>query len=199
MTSSRAALAATTTLAAAVAAVGLGATSTVAAPATGTTTAGATAAMPTGTAVFRDAHGDMAHGADLWRVRLTNKRMLRVDLTHDDLVRSFRSGSSGSVFLDTDRSRKGPEYVFSGGFHAGTDYQLSHADGWRAARPVHGRYELRLDYAGDVAHIRISRAALGAPGKVRVAVVTGGEQADGDIVRDWLGERRHFTDWVARG
>ena len=58
---------------------------------------------------------------------------------------------------------------------------------------------MHLDYAADVTRMRISRACLGNPGKVRVAVKVAGEQPDGDIVRDWLGARRELSSWVARG
>jgi hypothetical protein len=60
-------------------------------------------------------------------------------------------------------------------------------------------YELNLDFAKDVSRIRIARACLDRPGDVRVAVKAAGTQPDGDIVTDWLGGRRHLTDWVAKG
>jgi hypothetical protein len=60
-------------------------------------------------------------------------------------------------------------------------------------------YVSRIDYAADVTRIRISRGCLERPGEVRVAVKAGGEQPDGDVVRDWLDGRRSLTPWVPRG
>lgn len=54
---------------------------------------------------------------------------LVVTTTHDNLRRDPKTGSAGSVYIDTDRSDKGPEFVFVGGYYAGTDYQLLHTAG----------------------------------------------------------------------
>jgi hypothetical protein len=161
------------------------------------------------TRVFPDAKGDIAHGADIYRVRVANgTEMVRIKVVHRNLVRSFRSGSSVSVFLDTDRRDRGPEYVFSGGTFEGSDYALAKTDGWRRAdranQPMRCDYDMKLDYAKDIALVRINRACLGNPDAVRVAVKTGGEHVNkaGETTKievDWLGERRQFTSWVKRG
>jgi hypothetical protein len=164
-------------------------------------TRAATSPTVTGRLVATDAHGDMPHGADIWKVTVGHRKQVTVDIRHADLVRSYKSGSSGSVFLDTDPARRGPEYVFTGGFYEGADYQLARADGWKeVGSPINLRcsYVMKLDYARDVTHIAIGRGCLGKPAKVRVAVRTGGEQPDGTIVRDWLHRPRSFTRWVAR-
>ncbi len=67
------------------------------------------------TAVFKDAAGDLDHGADIRRVRVVNEDQVRIRVVHEDLVRSWESGSSIAVFLDTDRKREGAEFVFSVG------------------------------------------------------------------------------------
>jgi hypothetical protein len=161
------------------------------------------------TRVFRDADGDLDHGADIQRVRVVNEDRVKVKVVHADLVRSFKSGSSIAVFLDTDRDRKGPEFVFLGGTFSGSDYALLPAKGWRRASdqqvPLRGgSYDMRLDYAKDTALIRIDRTVLRNPGAVRVEVKTGGELVpDGTgpatTGRDWLGKRKAFTPWVKRG
>lgn len=153
------------------------------------------------TAGFKDAHGDMAgHGADIYKVQVVNEKAVRVRVQHDNLVRSFKSGSSIKMFIDTDRSRKGPEFVFMGGIFEGADYALLKAEGWKAKGvvPLQKPYIMKLDYADDVTRIRFSRAALGNPDEVRVTVKTGGE-LDGEQVTDWLNDVREFTPWVARG
>jgi hypothetical protein len=113
-----------------------------------------------------------------------------------------------ALFLDTDRDRKGPEFVFLGGTFEGADYALLPAKGWRRASdqqvPLRGgSYSMRLDYARDVAVIAFDRAVLRDPGAVRVEVKTGGELVPDDSAattgKDWLGRPRHFTPWVRRG
>jgi opacity protein-like surface antigen len=146
---------------------------------------------------------DVDHGVDLRAVRVVNgDRAVRIVLNHADLRRSPRSGAGGAVYLDTDAADRGPELVFVGGYYEGTDYQLLHTEGfgrrnWGA--PVDGRYLMTLDYDKDQTRMRISRAAVGTDGAVRVAVRVAGDRPDGTSVVDWLGAPRSFTSWVARG
>ena len=161
------------------------------------------------TAVFRDAKGDLDHGADIARVRVVNEERVKIRVVHDDLVRSYKSGSSIAVFLDTDRARSGPEFVLLGATFEGGDYTLLPADGWKRASnrqvPLNGgTYDMKLDYQKDAALIRIDRAVLDDPGAIRVEVKTGGELVpdDGDeptTGKDWLGAPKRFTKWVPRG
>ena len=146
---------------------------------------------------------DLDHGADLRSVEVKHGgRNVVVTTTHTDLVESFRSGSSGSVFLDTDPTDTGPEYVFAGGYFVGTDYALLHTDGFANklwGEPVEGSYRMRVDYDTDQVRMRISRDAIGSPDEVRVAVRVAGTRPNGRNTRtDWLGEARSFTDWVAQ-
>ena len=176
----------------AVAGLALAATATGAAPASAATR------------TFEDAVGDVAHGVDLQSVKVVNERNVRVVVQHDDLVRSFRSGASMTVYLDTDRGEPGPEYGLAGALFQGSDYALlpTVGDGWKLSRralPLECSYVSTLDYAADVTRIRISRGCLDRPDEVRVAVKAGGEQRDGDVVRDWLDGRRSLTPWVPRG
>ena len=148
---------------------------------------------------------DTSHGSDLRSVHLSNgDRNVVVTTTHTNLRRDFRSGSGGAVYVDTDRSDKGPEYVFVGGFFSGTDYALLHTEGFghrRWGERVDGSHEMRVDYADEQVRMRMSRQALGHPGRVRVAVRVSGTRRDGTShgLVDWLGEPRSFTRWVARG
>ena len=162
------------------------------------------------TSVFRDAHGDMSQGADIRRVRVVNgEDQLKINVKHRDLVRSFRSGSSISVFIDTDPARPGPEYVFTGGTFEGADYALLKADGFKAAGnrqvPLHGgTYLMRLDYVNDIARITIDQVVLKDPAKVRVEVKTGAEllpegSAPASHEVDWLNAPKRFTPWVEKG
>lgn len=148
---------------------------------------------------------DTFHGSDLRAVRVKNGDHNVVVVTHhDNLSRDPKTGSSGAVYVDTDRSDKGPEFVFVAGYYEGTDYQLLHTEGfghesWGA--PVDGSYELTVDYAKEQVRMRMSRQALGNPGDVRVAVRVSGTRTDGTSrgLVDWLGEPRSYTMWVAKG
>lgn len=160
------------------------------------------AAAAATTTVTPDTVGDMAHGADIETVKLVNDKRVRVVIKTADLVRSYKSGAGVKVYIDTDPTDAGPEYALLGGMFEGTDYALVRTDGWKVGKyptAVNKFYIMTLDYENDVARIGISRAALGRPDDVRIAVRTSGEQNDGDFVHDWLGERRQFTPWVARG
>ncbi|MCW2832274.1 MAG: hypothetical protein JWN68_227 [Nocardioides sp.] len=147
---------------------------------------------------------DLDHGVDLRSVVVDHRaENVVVTTTHTDLRPSFRTGSSGAVYLDTDELDAGPEYVFVGAFFSGSDYQLLHTDGFgnrRWGQPVEGSYELRLRYLKDQARIRIARDAIGSPDQVRVAVRVSGTRPDGTSrgVVDWLKEPRSFTEWVAQ-
>ncbi|MBS2936756.1 hypothetical protein KDN32_03250 [Nocardioides sp. J2M5] len=146
---------------------------------------------------------DLRHGVDLRSVEVKHGgRNVVVTTTHTDLQESYRSGSSGTVFLDTDPDDPGPEYVFSGGYFSGTDYVLLHTDGFKTSawgEPVEGSYRMRIDYDTEQVRMRIARDAIGSPDEVRVAVRVAGTRPDGrDTRKDWLGDPRSFTDWVAR-
>lgn len=145
---------------------------------------------------------DLDHGVDLRSVVVDHGAdNVVVTTTHRNLRPSFRSGSSGAFFLDTDPSDTGPEFVFVGGFFDGTDYQLLHTEGFGQGKwgePVEGSYRMRLDYEKEHVRLRISRETLGSPAEVRVAVRVAGTYRDGsDTDVDWLGEPRSYTDWVA--
>jgi len=148
---------------------------------------------------------DTFHGSDLRAVQVRNGDDDVVVVTrHTNLRPDPRTGSSGAVYVDTDPSRRGPEFVLVGGFFRGTDYQLLHTDGFDARRwgaAVDGAYAMKVDYPKDRVRLRMSRRALGEPGDVRVAVLVSGTRADGTSTGlvDWLGEPRSFTPWVARG
>ena len=60
---------------------------------------------------------------------------------------------------------------------------------------------MRVNYRKDRVHLRISRAALGNPGDILVAVRVSGTRTDGTShgLVDWVGAPRTFTPWIARG
>lgn len=147
----------------------------------------------------RDTH----HGSDLRSVELRHgDRNVVVVTSHTNLRRDPSTGSAGAVYLDTDRTNKGPEFVFVGGYFEGTDYQLLETEGFSRKKwgaPVEGSYRMTINYAKDRVRMRMSRAALGNPDKVRTAVRISGTRTDGTGVVDWLRQPRSYTRWVAKG
>ncbi len=142
---------------------------------------------------------DIAHGVDVLRLRVTHEKRVSVHLKHANLRRTFKQTGGISIFLDTDRATKGPEFVLGTGLFA-TDYQLSHAEGWKAVgEPLTCPHRLRFDFAEDRTHVWFNRKCLGSPADVRVAVKAAGQTKDGAILVDWVTKRRAFTDWVAQG
>ena len=145
---------------------------------------------------------DLGHGVDLRSVEVKHGgRNVVVTTTHTNLRESFRSGSSGVVFIDTDPTDPGPEYVFAGGYFVGTDYALLHTDGFATSKwgdPVEGSYRMKVDYETEQVRMRIARDTIGSPDEVRVAVRVAGTRTDGtNTKRDWLGAPRAWTEWVA--
>ena len=156
------------------------------------------------TSTFADAKADVAHGVDIESVKVVNEKNVRIQVQHADIVKSWRSGASQTVFLDTDPSQPGPEFAFPSVAYQGGDYALikTRGDGWgfgRRAVAMTCGYELKLDFAEDVSTMRIDRECLGNPDEIRVAVKAAGTRAGGNIVIDWLGGRRELTEWVTRG
>ncbi len=152
-----------------------------------------------------DDPNDSPHGSDLIAVDIDHRaRKLVVVTTHDNLRRDPRTGSGGSIFIDTDASDPGPEYVFAAGFTRGTDYALVKTEGFRSGLwggPVNGDHDMRVDYRDDTVRFVIPRATINRPSEVRIAVKVGGSRSDGTTsgLNDWLGEPRHWTPWIARG
>lgn len=145
---------------------------------------------------------DVDHGVDLRSVQVAHGTdNLVITTTHANLRRSFRSAPSGAVYLDTDETDAGPEYVFVGGYYYGTDYQFLRTEGFghrKWGEPVQGSYRMTVNYSREHVRMRIAREAIGSPEQVRVAVRVSGSHPDGSGgVTDWLGEPRSFTEWVA--
>ncbi len=143
---------------------------------------------------------ETGRGYDVLALSVNNgSRNLTVTTQHVDLRRNPRSGTGAAIFVDTDRTDPGPEFVFVGGYFDGTDYALLHTEGFARSTwgsPVEdGDYQLRLNYRKDRARVVISQAALGEPRKVRVSVRASGNR--GPV--DWVGKPRSYSLWLTRG
>lgn len=149
---------------------------------------------------------DTAHGSDITGLEVRNgQKNLHVVSFHENLRRSPLTGTGGTVFIDTDPDDQGPEYMFTGGFTRGTDYVLSRTEGFgrkQWGKPVrNGDYIMRVRYHDDRVHITMSRAALGDPTDVRVAMRASGSRSNGtsEGLTDWVGGRRSFSHWIGQG
>ena len=149
---------------------------------------------------------DTWHGSDIRALQVHNgEQDLTITTTHDNLVRRAASGSALTIYLDTDRDHRGPEYVFAAGLFDGTDYLLSETDGFGPKKwgdaVENGDYILHIGYRKDRARVKISQPAIGSPDEVRVAVRASGTRTDGTShgLVDWVGKPRKFSPWIARG
>ncbi len=123
---------------------------------------------------------------------------LRVKIYFNDLVRSSAAGVS--IFLDTDRDVKGPEYVLSSGLGDGTDYVLTEAQAWRGSdNRVSCDYAARPRWGKNTFRAVISRDCFDAAASVRVSVKMV-DQADGSHpVVDWAPKRHRWSLPIASG
>ncbi|MBC2934476.1 hypothetical protein [Nocardioides sp. zg-1228] len=114
-----------------------------------------------------------------------------------ELMRSSMAGVS--VYFDTDRDRKGPEYVLSSGLGDGTDYILTAAEGWRGSDgQVRCDYRARPKWGQDVFRAVVSRDCLDRSPSVRVSVKMI-DQAGARPVRDWAPRQRRWSLPLAPG
>lgn len=121
--------------------------------------------------------------------------VVRSDIDH----LSRENVGSMAVYVDTDRSRRGPERVLGGGIFEGTDYSMWRMRDWRytGQMPLECDYAMQPRYRADVVRVVMDRDCVGNADRMRVAVkVSGGE--DG-AESDWLGSRREFTRWLTAG
>ena len=123
---------------------------------------------------------------------------LLVKVRFNDLMRSSAAGVS--IYIDSDRRTKGPEYVLSSGLGNGTDYVLTSARRWRGSdNRINCDYSARPRWGKDVFRAVISRDCFGRTRKVRVSVKMV-DQADGSHpVVDWVPRRHRWSLPIASG
>ncbi|NPC95291.1 hypothetical protein [Nocardioides sp. zg-DK7169] len=151
---------------------------------------------------YRDPADAAASLNDVRRVDVAHQQgPLRVRVRVSDLRAISDAGpASLALWVDTDRTTRGPDLRLATGLQSGTDYQLVRTVGWKAtSKPLTCAHSVRLRPGKDVAVLRLSRACLGDTDAVRVAVLMVDEYDASHPVRDWLGARRSFTPWLDRG
>jgi hypothetical protein len=117
---------------------------------------------------------------------------LLVKVRFAELMRSSAAGVS--VYIDTDRSEKGPEYLLSSGLGDGTDYVLTRADGWQGSdERVSCDYSARPKWGQDVFRAVISRSCFDRVPSVRISVKMVDEADGSHPVRDWAPKRHRWS------
>jgi hypothetical protein len=141
---------------------------------------------------FRDPANDIAGGADILGVRVSNARRVVVTVRHRDLRRA--AAPLVSLFIDTRPRRPGPEFVLAVNVW---EYYLWPTRDWQPVgdAPLSCRHGGWFDYRTETTSLPISRACLRHPGRVRVSVVA----ANGGSRKDWAPGHHRFSAWVSRG
>ena len=119
--------------------------------------------------------------------------IVRVDFAELEPTSDF-GPSSLSIFIDTDRSARGPEFRIGTGLQEGTDYQLVRMKKWKAVgEPLSCKHAVDLDFDDNQARARVNRSCLGNPEKVRIGVKMTDLYDGSHPVVDWLGKRRYLS------
>ncbi len=108
--------------------------------------------------VFRDASGDIAAGADLLEVRVTNGKQVRVRTVHRDLRPRQLAGIS--IYFDINPRRVGPEYMFYSGLGAGRDWYPRKVRRWLPGAVLDCPSDSRVNHRLDVARFTLDRACM---------------------------------------
>lgn len=135
---------------------------------------------------------------DIREVRVKHgNRWVRTEINFPNLRK--KGNASLTIFFDTDKGSKGPEYGVGLPLFSGADYMLAETNGWKPTDEfVNCRYTAKFDWAGDKVVFRARRGCFDRPAELRVGMKMV-DRAGGDVVRDWLNGRRGATRWLASG
>jgi hypothetical protein len=130
---------------------------------------------------------------DIYGIEATHGQdNLKVRVRFNELMRSSAAGLS--IFIDSDRAVKGPEYVLSSGLGDGTDYALTRAHAWRGSDDrVTCDYVARPRWGKDIFRAVISRECFDSAGTVRVSVKMVDEADGSHPVVDWVPKRHRWS------
>ncbi len=132
------------------------------------------------------------------RAQHTDKRVT-VKVNFPDLRK--KSSASLNIYVDTDATRKGPEYALGTPLFSGSDYALWRMRNWKfvGSEPVDCRYGMTYKWRRDFVVLDARRGCFGRPDAARIGLRMR-DLADGSHpVTDWLNGRRKFTKWLAGG
>lgn len=122
---------------------------------------------------------------------------VRVKTRVPDLRRRARAGLT--LYFDTDRGRRGPEYGIGLPLFRGGDYYLWRMRNWRYVgdMPVNCPVDLALRWRRDVAVLTAAASCFGTPDRLRLGMRMNDQVSRDRVVRDWLGPRRGWTVWLS--
>jgi hypothetical protein len=144
---------------------------------------------------FRDARGDAGSSVDILRVRVDNSTIDRSKVVVAVQQKNVRLGDSITIYFDTRRADRGPEYSISA--FVDSEYVMNRHEFWgRVGRPVPFECGYRLRIRDDRSRAVIPRRCLGRPDEIRVAVKA--VRTRPATSRDWARDRRTWLGWVAR-
>ncbi|CUR54120.1 exported hypothetical protein [metagenome] len=173
----------------------------VAAVALATITTGALAGPASAEAVTivdgPDASGSLGDILDVRINHAARRVIVKTELA--DLRASSEGGPSGlNIWLDTDPSTTGPDFVFRTGLQAGQDFTLQRTNRFKPiGEPLTCDHRVRFDRAADIVRLSVARPCLGRPEKVRIAERMRDDFDGSHPIIDWLKRTRHLTRWVA--
>lgn len=157
---------------------------------------------------FHDKKNDVNRQIDVRGVRVDNTgRWIDIRTHHRNLTYGKpASNSSVVLYLDTNRKRRGPEFVMAGPVGFDGDYHLSKMKPrWgKVTKTLRCKVTFRVNYKRDVVRFATKRGCLAHAYKRRVnriRVSVAGWQArhhGKKEVTDWAPGRRQFFDWVKR-
>lgn len=156
---------------------------------------------------FHDKKNDVRGQVDIRGVRVDNTgRWIDIRTHHRNLTYGPHApGLGASVYIDTIRKRRGPEFIIAGPVGSDGDYHLSKMHGWRKfGKPLRCRVTFRVNYKRDVIRFAAKRGCLAHAyrypiGRIRVSTRISQGQRDhtGSLV-DWAPRKRRYFGWVKR-
>ncbi|MGH3359932.1 MAG: hypothetical protein ACRDO7_14115 [Nocardioidaceae bacterium] len=156
---------------------------------------------------FKDKVGDIKGGFDIHSVHVKNDgAWVKVRTKHRNLKYGMDAPGGGvSVYIDTAKSRKGPEFRFGGPVGFDGDYSIVKVRRWKAVGgPLRCGLRFGVNYKAEVVRFAVKRRCMDRVydhrvGKVRVAVHAAQSRAHGQPKVDWAPKRHRLYRAVARG
>jgi len=153
---------------------------------------------------FTDRHGEIRSGFDIHSVRVVNTGQWIKIRTHHRNIRYGMDVQGGgvSVYIDTVRRRRGPEFVISGPVGFDGDYNIVRTRNSRPfGQPLNCRgLRFGVNYKRDVVRFAVTRRCLDRAYDHRVGRIRVAAKASPSGARvDWAPKRRKLYAAVPRG
>lgn len=148
--------------------------------------------------MIRDGADATASTTDIRKVRIHHgTKRLEVEVNFTNLKKQAQAGLA--IYVDTNGSRRGPEYALFTPLFSGGDYALLKMDGWNSGDLVECRYNAEFDWAEDQVRFTAARGCFDKPQELRVGMRMRDEADGSHPVTDWLIGRRKFTGPLSPG